>query len=92
MRGICPSEALLYHVHVENIDFAEVHSTQGESTYSLVAVRLGSALVINLLYAGTGQSLQVVPMVIMLQVRLPSKQVDQAISITIHDQPKRLLL
>lgn len=28
----------------------------GESTYSLVAVRLGSALVINLLYAGTGQA------------------------------------
>ena len=92
MCGICPAEALLDHVHVQDVDLAKIYPAQRETTYSLVAVCLGPALVVDFFQAGAGQRLQVVAVVVVLQMRLSSKQMGQTVPVSIHDQPKRLLL
>ena len=77
---------------MQNVYFAKIYPAQRKAAYAFVAVCLGPALVIYLFGSRCRYSFQVVSMVVMLDLRCASEQMQKAVAVAIHDKAERLLL
>ena len=86
-----PSEALLHHVRMQQVDLREVHAPEAHACYAFMAVALAAALKIDLPEAVYRVYLEIVSAVVVPDSR-PSEIVQQPVPVAVEDEPERLFL